>query len=75
MSNTNQESVSVPVSVPAPMSDYSNKENWQFVQQNTTINNYPRPQGSLPMFNWGLKSFEQSKLSKLWSSVLLSKDS
>lgn len=52
---------------PVPIS--TNDENWLYVQQNTTINNYPRPQGSLPMFNWALKATEQAKLSKLWADV------
>lgn len=68
MSNKNQQQAQGPYTQgPEPVQ--ANKENWLFVQENTTINNYPRPQGSLPMFNWALKASEQTKLSKLWSDV------
>jgi len=45
-------------------------ENWGFVATSGSMNNYPRPQGNLPMFTYGLKKEQQQKFQKLYNAVL-----
>ena len=42
---------------------------WTRINSTTNYNNYPRPQGSLPMFTWGLKKNEQIKMNTLYNSA------
>jgi predicted RNA-binding protein len=49
---------------------FTNLDNWAVVSEKSVQGTIPRPQGSLPMFNWGLKKEEQIKQLNLQSNVL-----
>ncbi len=49
---------------------FNNLDNWALVSKESVQNTIPRPQGSLPMFNWGLKKEEQIRQLNLQSNVM-----
>lgn len=49
---------------------FSVEDTWAQINKETNSNWYPKPQGSLPMFNWGLKKEQQVKLLYEYNNVL-----
>jgi hypothetical protein len=48
---------------------FSTINTWATINKETNLNWYPKPQGSLPMFNWGLRKEEQLKMLNAYNNV------